>query len=81
MNERIREIAREAGIYIVSEPFDDAAQSWNDNMEKFAESIVRECMRMCDVAEHAYITHNLDVQSQGCQMAKELIADWFEVEE
>lgn len=51
------------------------------NKQKFAELIVKECMRMCDVAEHAYITHGLDVPIQGCRTAKEYIADWFEVEE
>jgi len=43
MNERIRELAEQAEIYIVPEPFDDATRSWNANMEKFAELIIQEC--------------------------------------
>ena len=44
MNERVRELAKQACITIVPEPFDDASRSWNDTMEKFAELIVRECI-------------------------------------
>jgi predicted metal-dependent phosphoesterase TrpH len=42
MNERIRELARQACITIVPEPFDDASRAWNNTMEKFAELIVEE---------------------------------------
>ena len=48
MNERIRELAEKAEIYIVPEPFDDATRSWNANMEKFAELIVKECADLCE---------------------------------
>lgn len=44
MNERIKQLANKAGITVVEHPFDDATQSWNDSMAKFAELIVRECM-------------------------------------
>ena len=43
MNERIRQLAKQACITIVPEPFDDASRAWNDTMEKFAQLIVREC--------------------------------------
>jgi hypothetical protein len=43
MNERIKQLANKAGITVVEHPFDDATQSWNNSMEKFAELIVREC--------------------------------------
>jgi hypothetical protein len=43
MNEKIKLLARQACITIVSEPFDVASRSWNNNMEKFAELIVQEC--------------------------------------
>ena len=42
MNERIKELARQAYMPICREPFDDASQAWNENMEKFAELIVRD---------------------------------------
>jgi predicted metal-dependent phosphoesterase TrpH len=44
MNERIKELAKQACITIVPEPFDDASRAWNDTMEKFAELIVQECL-------------------------------------
>ena len=44
MNERIRELAQQANITIVPEPFDDASRAWNENMKKFAELIVLECV-------------------------------------
>jgi hypothetical protein len=44
MNERIKELAKQACITIVPEPFDDASRAWNDTMEKFAELIVKECI-------------------------------------
>ena len=43
MNERILELAEQACITIVPEPFDDASRAWNDTMEKFAQLIIREC--------------------------------------
>ena len=49
MNERIKELARQANITIVPEPFDDASRAWNENIKKFAESIVRECADVCDL--------------------------------
>jgi hypothetical protein len=35
MNERIKELAKQANITIVPEPFDDASRAWNENMKKF----------------------------------------------
>ena len=46
MNERIKDLARQACITIVPEPFDDASRAWNDTMEKFAELIVAECSKV-----------------------------------
>lgn len=46
MNDRIKQLAGQAGIYIVPEPFDDHSRAWNDTMGKFAELIVEECMKL-----------------------------------
>ena len=46
MNERIKDLARQACITIVPEPFDDASRAWNDTMEKFVELIVAECSKV-----------------------------------
>jgi hypothetical protein len=48
MNERIKQLANKAGITVVEHPFDDATQSWNDSMAKFAELIVAECMQQVE---------------------------------
>jgi hypothetical protein len=71
MNERIRELARQACITIVPEPFDDASRAWNNTMEKFAELIVRECAEACE--KNSYLALN------GWQRAKQ-IREHFGVE-
>ncbi len=50
------------------------------DLEKFAELIVRECMRMCEVSEMGLLTHGLKEQSYGASSAKHYISDWFGVE-
>jgi hypothetical protein len=83
MNERIRELADEAG----GEFYEGFAGSMNfvkfaeDDFEKFAELIVQECMRICEVAEWGCITHDLNEQARGCVAAREYIAEHFGVEE
>ena len=86
MNERIRELAGQAG-------FETEHHKWifaNDNagegechelLEKFAELIVRECMRMCEVAEMSFVTHDCDVEASGAITVKQFIAEHFGVEE
>ena len=49
--------------------------------EKFAELIVGECMRMCDVAAIGYESHNHFKEANGCYSAKEYIEEHFGVEE
>jgi hypothetical protein len=80
MNERIQALANEAtcfkegvteGLYDI-EIFDK---------EKFAELIIRECMRMCDCADVSYLEHGCDLEASGAAGAKEFIKEWFEVEE
>jgi hypothetical protein len=46
MNERIEKLAIEAGLESVS---DDLFYAYNENLERFAELIVEECARRCDV--------------------------------
>ena len=47
MNERIRELAEQAGIEFTYDPTETPMRAfvecWEDEMEKFAELIVREC--------------------------------------
>jgi hypothetical protein len=60
----------------------DTSGKWMsvDNAEKFAELIIRECMRMCEVAEVSLLTHGVHEQSYGAADAKRYISDWFGVE-
>jgi hypothetical protein len=74
MNEKIKSFMSQAGT--------DTSGKWMsvDNAEKFAELIVRECMRMCEVAEVSLLTHGVREQSYGAADAKRYISDWFGVE-
>ena len=52
-----------------------------EHIEKFAELIVRECMRMCEVTEMSFVTHDCDVEASGAITVKQFIAEHFGVEE
>ena len=54
MNERIRELARQAGIKIttmvvdgIEYEYEDVEMDGSEDLEKFAELIVRECVQVC----------------------------------
>ena len=86
MNERIKELSLQAADEIADlfSPgfFDD--RMINDVAEinkKFAELIVRECMRMCDVADMSLLEHNCVKEASGTQSAKDFIKEHFGVEE
>ena len=53
---------------------------YGEDIEKFAELIVRECMRMCDVAAIGYESHGHMKEANGCYSAKEYIEEHFGVE-
>ena len=77
MNERILKLA--------TPYFPRDTDGWisasDEDIVKFAELIVRECMRMCDVAEASLLTHGVREQSYGAADARRYISDWFEIEE
>ncbi len=54
MNERIKELAEQAGVGFL---FDPDAVVLTFKMEKFAELIVQECMTMCDNVSADYFKH------------------------
>jgi wyosine [tRNA(Phe)-imidazoG37] synthetase (radical SAM superfamily) len=83
MNERIRELAEQAGSETWSRAPMRAVTGLaftDDNLEKFAELIVRECMRMCEVTEMSFVTHDCDVEASGAITVKQFIAEHFGVE-
>jgi len=72
MNERIKQLAKQAGFYKYGDDFEDI-------IEKFAEFIVLECMRMCEVTEMSFVTHGCDVEASGAITVRKFIAEHFEV--
>ena len=90
MNEQIRELAEQAGILkeqtVKAKMIKNEDGTWTSileypDLEKFAELIIRECMRMCDCADVSYLEHGCDKEASGAVGAKEFIKEWFEVEE
>jgi hypothetical protein len=78
MNERIKELALQAGYEV--DMF--GVGHWDmPECKKFAELIIEECMRMCDVAAVGYETHGHTKEANGCYSAKEYIEEHFGVEE
>jgi hypothetical protein len=57
MNERIQELVKQAGIEFTYDPTETPmrafAECWEDELEKFAELIVRECCAITDEVERA----------------------------
>lgn len=83
MNERIRLLAEQARDYVADAIELGYPQDQVDDIrdEKFAELIVRECMRMCEVTEMSFVTHGCDVEASGAITVKQFIAEHFGVEE
>lgn len=74
MNERIKELLSQAGVHYEVMPKDTV-------YEKFAELIVSECMRMCEVTEMSFVTHGCDVEASGAITVKQFITEHFGLEE
>ena len=80
MNERIRELINEATSFkegLIEEKYDIEVF----DKEKFAELIVRECMRMCDCADVSLLEHNRPQEASGASSVKQFIAEHFGIEE
>ena len=79
MNERIRELADKiwADEYWTKPNTDKLLPA---QLNRFAELIVRECMRMCEVTEMSFVTHDCDVEASGAITVKQFIAEHFGVE-
>ena len=79
MNEHIRKCCDGAGLDSNWKLGFDSI--YGQQLEKFAELIVRECMRMCEVTEMSFVTHDCDVEASGAITVKQFIAEHFGVEE
>jgi hypothetical protein len=65
MNEKIREIAEQAGMVIVNDEF----STYGKFAEKFAQLIVKECLDI--VNRHEYSYHEADPLWETAQLIKE----------
>lgn len=88
MNERIKELREQAFDWVQNQlqtVGSDHPVTQNEQLqmvnEKFAELIVGECMRMCDVAAIGYESHGHMKEANGCYSAKEYIEEHLGVEE
>ena len=77
MNERIKTLWEEAAKTTQGDSWEEQTKF----IERFAELIVRECMRMCEVTEMSFVTHECDVEASGAITVKQFIAEHFGVEE
>lgn len=84
MNERLTEIyrsCRPAEALKSQDIYESANVLLGSEVEKFAETVIRECMRMCDCADVSLLEHNCQKEASGAASAKQFIKEWFEVEE
>ena len=70
MNERTQELAKQAAEYAIEFATQDQEQYIPKLMEKFAELIVKECIRLCDQVELA-----------GADDCIDNIKDYFEIDQ
>ena len=58
MNERIRQLAEQAGIEFTYDPTETPvrafAECWADDLEKFAELLIRECAQIAEDVDGDY---------------------------
>jgi hypothetical protein len=75
MNERIKELAEQAGWYKA----DSLPSDWDagdyivsaDEMKKFAELVVKECIKKCEfIADQAAMTNNGEIARKTCATAE-----------
>jgi hypothetical protein len=84
MNERLRELAMLANIEFTYDPTENPpkafAECWEDELEKFAELIVRECMWKIMTRKEEAIDNNWHVD-ETMSIAISDISEHFGVEE
>jgi hypothetical protein len=72
MNPQIRELYRQAHT--------DGFFGMAFDPEKFAQLIIGECMKMCEVAQVGYLTHGLEKEAAGAYSVKQYIEEYLGVE-
>ena len=85
MSNRINQLIEECTSVYDDIIYDGRDTRWKTteyfDKQKFAELIVQECMRMCEVTEMSFVTHECDVEASGAITVKQFIAEHFGVEE
>ncbi len=83
MNERIRELVKQATTYI--EPTENSGEGWIFDKEKFAELIVRECIVHGKLTQSQTVVNGSEEYNAGREMGIEVfmnqIKKHFGVEE
>jgi hypothetical protein len=77
MNERIKQLWEEAAKKTQGDSWEEQTKF----IEKFAELIIEECLRMCDCAEASLLEHSYPRESDGAASVKIFIKEHFGVEE
>ena len=71
MNERIKELAKQAGFQYIKDEGIGWAGNYNASLPKFAELIVRECIARCDdLNSMKYIADNFGIKIEGLNDAR-----------
>jgi hypothetical protein len=83
MNKRIKELYEQSFLTddYVNVGINGVELGIKFDPEKFAELIVKECMRMCDCAEASLLEHSYPRESDGAASVKIFIKEHFGVEE
>ena len=80
MNERIRELAEQAGFKSVGELFGQSVLEYAVPLEKFALLIVLECLEQIDLIRDGCEADNEDQQALGADWAGLAVARHFGVD-
>ena len=81
MNEKIRELAEQAGPNTEEELNDDRTNIYVIDVEKFAELIVKECAKVINADIEYQIKDGIISNVHGLNQARNLIKEHFGVEE
>ena len=81
MNERIRQLAEQAGPNTEEELNDDRTNIYVIDVEKFAELIVRECIGCCEQVISDPVPKSVDTWLNGGSQCIDQIKKHFGVEE
>ena len=80
MNERIKQLAEQAGFQYIKDEGIGWAGNYNDSLPKFAELIVRECIGCCEQVISDPVPKSVDTWLNGGSQCIDQIKQHFGVE-